>query len=92
MTIEKIYYGYMVLAGSLIGATLVAVPGFQDFMIPPYFWVLIAVGLFDGGAFLFRRNAPWTMLSMPARLIGFVIGIGLMAAIPMLAGSPARFI
>ena len=31
------------------------------------------------------------MLSMEARLLGFVIGIVLMVVIPTLAGSPARF-
>jgi hypothetical protein len=31
------------------------------------------------------------MLAVHARLIGFLIGIALMVAIPVLAGAPARF-
>ena len=71
---------------------LVAAPHVQDFVIKPYFWVLIAVGLFDGGIYLFARSAPGTMLTMNARLIGFGIGIVLMVAIPFLAGTPVRFL
>jgi hypothetical protein len=91
MTIDKIFFGYMALVGIATGAILVAVPRVQDFLIKPYFWVLIAVVLFDGGAYLRGGNAPGTMLSMQARLLGFVIGIVLMVVIPTLAGSSVRF-
>ena len=49
------------------GAILVAAPQVQDFVIKPYFWVLIAVGLFDGGIYLLGRTAPGQMLTMKAR-------------------------
>jgi predicted Na+-dependent transporter len=91
MTIDKVFFGYMALAGTLIGTILVAAPRVQEFFIKPYFWVLIAVILFDGGAYLYRRNAPEAMLSMQAKLLGFVIGVVLMVVMPTLAGSPARF-
>ncbi len=91
MTIDRIFFGYMALAGAASGALLVAAPQWQDFWIKPYFWVMIAVALFDAGVYLRWHNAPETMLSMNARLIGFVIGIVLLVAIPTLAGSPARF-
>ena len=91
MTRDRIFYGYMALVGAAAGALLVAAPQVQDFVIKPYFWILIAAGLFDAGAYLRGRNAPGTMLTMNARLIGFGIGIVLLVAIPMLAGAPARF-
>jgi hypothetical protein len=81
----------MTLVGAAVGGILVVAPRTQDFWIKPYFWVLIAVLLFDGGAYFFGRNAPGTMLTMPARLLGFVIGIVLMVVVPKLAGSSVRF-
>jgi uncharacterized membrane protein HdeD (DUF308 family) len=92
MTIDKLFYGYMTLVGVIVGAALVAAPQFGDYFIKPYFWVLIAVGLFEAGTSFYLRNASGPMLTMQARLIGFVIGIVLMVAIPMLAGSLARFV
>ena len=45
MTIDRVFYGYMLLIGVLVGVILVAAPQVGDFVIKPYFWVLIAVGL-----------------------------------------------
>jgi len=92
MTISRVFFGYMALVGVLVGTMLVAAPQVGDFFIKPYFWVLIAVALFDGGSSLYRRNAPGAMLTMQSRMIGFGIGIALMVVIPSLAGSPARFL
>ena len=41
-------------------------------------------------AFARGRGAPGTVVSMDARLAGFVLAIVLMVAIPIVAGSPAR--
>ena len=82
----------MALVGMLTGATIVAAPSVGDSWFKPYFWVLIAVALFDGAVFLLRQSNPSiTAVLMEAKLLGFVIGIVLMVAIPTLAGSPARF-
>lgn len=91
MTIDRVFFGYMTLVGIVTGAILAVAPTAGDFWIKPYFWVLVAVALFEAGTSLYRRNTPGTLLTMQGRLIGFVIGIVLMVAIPMLAGSPARF-
>ena len=91
MTIDRIFFGYMAVVGIAIGAIVVAVPRVQDFVIKPYFWVLIAVALFDVATYLHAKNAPGTMITMQARLLGFVIGVVLMVVIPTLAGSPGRF-
>ena len=91
MTIDRLFYGYMALIGLAAGALLVVAPHTAEFWIKPYFWVLIAVALFDGGAMLMGRNTPDTMLPMTARVIGFVVGALLMVAVPTFAGSPATF-
>ena len=91
MTIDRLFFGYMTLVGAAAGALLVAAPRAQDFLIKPYFWVVLAIVLFDVGAYLQGRNAAGTMLTMNARLLGFVIGVVLMVAIPTLAGAPVRF-
>jgi len=58
MTVDRIFFVYMVLVGIAAGAILVAAPQVQNCAIKPYFWVLIAVGLFDGGLYLLGRTAP----------------------------------
>jgi hypothetical protein len=58
MTVDRIFFVYMVLVGIAAGAILVAAPQVQNFAIKPYFWVLIAVGLFDGGLYLLGRTTP----------------------------------
>jgi hypothetical protein len=88
---DRIFFVYMALVGAASGAALVAAPQLQDVWIKPYFWVLIAVVLFDLGAYLLGRNAPGTMLTMNARLLGFVIGVVLMVTVPTLAGAPVKF-
>lgn len=91
MTIDRIFYVYMALFGAATGAVLVAVPPVQDFALKPYFWILIAVGLFDGAALLRGRNAPGTMLPTLARVIGFGLGIAAMVAVPLLTGTTVRY-
>jgi hypothetical protein len=91
VTVDRIFFAFMVLVGIAAGAILVAVPQAQSFVIKPYFWILIAVGLFDGGLYLSGRTPPGQMLSMGARLAGFVFGIVMMVVIPAIAGVPVRF-
>jgi uncharacterized membrane protein HdeD (DUF308 family) len=91
MTLDRIFFAYIAVIGSALGVALLAAPRLQDFVIKPYFWILIAVALFDVGAYLRGKNAPGTMLSMQARLLGFVIGIVLMVAVPTLGGAQVRF-
>jgi hypothetical protein len=91
VTVDRIFFVFMVLVGIAAGAILVAIPQAQNFLIKPYFWILIAVGLFDGGLYLLGRTGPGQMLSMGARLAGFVFGIVMMVVIPAIAGAPVRF-
>jgi hypothetical protein len=91
MTVDRVFFGYMVLVGAAVGALLIAAPQVQNFAIKPYFWILIAVALFDGGNYLLGRTASGQMLTMGARLLGFVLGVVLMVMIPTLARAPVKF-
>jgi hypothetical protein len=88
--INRLFLGYMVAIGLAAGAVLVAKPETRDFRVSPYFWVLIATALFEFTAFARGRGAPGTTISMEIRLLGFVLGVVLMAVVPILAGSPGR--
>jgi hypothetical protein len=90
MTSDRIFYGYMALIGLAAGATLATVPQAQGFPVAPYFWILIAAGLFEIGSLLLRRGAP--MLTAGQRVVGFGIGIALMVAIAWAAGATVRLI
>jgi uncharacterized membrane protein HdeD (DUF308 family) len=91
MTLDRLFFTLMALAGVAAGGALVAAPQLQNFAIKPYFWILIAIAAFDLGVYVMRRNAPGTMLTMNARLLGLVIGVVLMVVIPTLAGAPVKF-
>jgi uncharacterized membrane protein HdeD (DUF308 family) len=91
MTLDKVFFAAMALCGIAAGLGLVAAPQLQNFVIKPYFWILIAIAAFDIGVYLMRRNAPGEMLTMNARLLGLVIGVVLMVVIPTLAGAPVKF-
>jgi hypothetical protein len=92
LKIDRLFFGYMILVGAVTGLVLVAAPSVGDSWFKPYFWVLIAVAVFDGAVFLLRQGKmTTTAVSMEAKLLGFVIGIVLMVVIPSIAGAPARF-
>jgi hypothetical protein len=91
MTTDRIFYGYMVVVGIVTGAILIIVPGVADGWFKPWFWVLGAVALFDVSAALYLRSPPGAALAMNARVIGFVIGSVLMAALPSIAGVQVQY-
>jgi hypothetical protein len=90
MSINHVFLAFMVLVGAGVGIVLVLYPESRDFRLSPYFWVLIAMALFELAAFARGQGAPGTVVTMDARLAGFVLAIVLMVVIPILAGSPAR--
>ena len=89
-TINRIFLGFMIVAGLGAGALLVARPELREFRVSPYFWILIAMALFEFAAFARGRGAPGTTIAMEIRLLGFVLAVVLMVAVPILAGSPGR--
>jgi len=51
-----LFLGFMIAAGLVTGGVLVAAPQVRDFRISPYFWVLIAMALFE---FADTPEAAW---------------------------------
>ena len=90
MTTDHIFLGFMGAVGTAAGATLIAMPETRDLRVPPYFWVLIAMVLFEVTLFAFWRGVTGRMVSNGARLLGFVLAVVIMIVMPILAGSPGR--
>ena len=88
MTINRIFIVFMTLCGLIIAGLVMFFPQSRNFGIPPYFWVLIAMVVFEGIAFALSRGAPGTVITMESRVIGFVVAIALMLLVPYAAGLP----
>ena len=88
MTIDRLFIAFMTACGLIIAGLVMFFPQSQNFGIPPYFWVLIPMAIFEGVAFARNRGAPGPVITMETRLIGFVVAIALMLVIPYLAGQP----
>ena len=89
---DLIFFAFMAAVGLAAGALLVAMPQSQRFVVPPFFWILIAVGLFELGTFLLRQKTPGALLSLNARLIGLLLGVFLMLGITLIAGVEVQFL
>ncbi|MCX7297056.1 MAG: hypothetical protein NTU64_09295 [Hyphomicrobiales bacterium] len=70
-----------------MGAVLLTVPESRDLSLGPYFWVLIGIALFEAVAVYLRgglANGP--PMTMPTRMIGFVVAIAPMLFVRLTAG------
>ena len=90
MTIDRIFLAFMAACGIAAGIVLIAAPEARNMRIAPYFWVLIAMALFELASYARGRGAVGTTISIEARLLGLVIGVVLMVLLPVLAGSPGK--
>lgn len=90
MTINHLFLAFMAVVGAAVGIILVVKPETRDFRVSPYFWVLLAMGLFELLAFARGRGAPGTAVTMDVRVSGFLMAIVLMVVIPIVSGSSAR--
>jgi hypothetical protein len=88
--IDRLFLIYASAVGLAVGIAVTLWPALREFRISPYFWVLIAVALYDVGAVLYGRGAPDTTLAMQFRLLGFVTAIVLMVLAPIVAGPLLR--
>jgi hypothetical protein len=88
MTIDRLFIAFMTLCGLATAGILVFFPQSREFRVAPYFWVLIAMAIFEGIAFARGQGAPGTVIAMESRVVGFVVAIALMLVIPYLAGLP----
>lgn len=89
MTINHLFLAFMGVVGAAVGIILVK-PETRDYRISPYFWVLLAMALFELLAFARGRGAPGTAVTMDVRVSGFLMAIVLMVVIPIVAGSSVR--
>ena len=78
MTLNHLFLGFMALIGVAVGALLVAKPALRDVGLPPYFWILIAMLLFELAVFLRTRRAPGATIAMEMRLLALVLAVVLM--------------
>ena len=91
INLTHIFLAFALAAGLAVGAALVAFPAFRAFNLPPYFIVLLALAAFDGLCFWRGGGAPGSVVSMPVRFAGFVIGTLAIAAIGAWAGIEIRY-
>jgi hypothetical protein len=91
VSINRIFIVFATVVGVAVGCVIVLVPQSRTVALAPYFWVLIAFALFEGIVYARRGTAAGPPITMPTRIIGFVIALGLMALIPMLAGVELKF-
>lgn len=82
----------MAVCGIIAGGILVLAPQSAKFVVPPYFWVLVAMLAFEGLAHWRLGGNPGSLLSMEFRLIGLIVGVALMFAVPYLAGAPVSLL
>jgi hypothetical protein len=90
MNISRIFIGFAIVVGLIVGGTIVLFPQSRDFAVAPYFWVLIAFGLFELLAFVRSGSAAGPPVSAQTRIIGFVIALALMIFVPLAAGMPLK--
>jgi hypothetical protein len=91
MTTARIFILYSFLVGLATGSILVWVPKSRTIGLEPYFWVLIALALFEVIAYTRRGREPGPPVSMAVRIAGFVIGLVLMYVIPLAAGVDVKY-
>jgi len=87
MAINHVFFAFMAVIGAATGVIVALRPQVRDSAVAPYFWVLIAMALFELINFSRARGAPGTVITMEARLIALVIAIVLMVVIPIFAGT-----
>jgi hypothetical protein len=83
---DHLFIGLIIVLGAAIGTLLAFFPQSRSFALPPYFWVVIAMGLIEVGLALRRGGTFQPTVTMQARIIGLTVAIALMLLIPYLAG------
>ena len=92
LTLDKIFYLYMAAVGLFVAVLLINVAAAQEFFIAPFFWIVLAVGLFDVGNSFVPRGERAVMLTNLSRGIGLGIGLAVTWAVTFYAGTPVRFV
>ena len=92
LTLDKMFYVYMAAVGVVTSLLLVYVAAAREFVIPPFFWIVLAIALFDVGNSFVPRDDRVPMLTNLSRGIGLGIGLAVMWAVTAYAGTTVRFI
>lgn len=90
MTLNRVFVAFMAVVGTAVGIVLALAPEARNAKVPPYFWVLIIMLIFELATYARGRGAPGTMVTMEFRMLGFIVAIVAMVAVPILAGSPGK--
>jgi len=86
MTDDRMFIGIVTVLGVLFSFILAFMPQSRAFPLPPYFWVLIAMGAVEILLSLRRGRGFQPAVTMQARIIALALAIGAMLLIPYLAG------
>jgi hypothetical protein len=89
--IGRIFLIFAAVVGVVSGCLLVWVPKSRDIGIEPYFWVLIAILLFETVLFIRRGTSGAPPISMQTRIAGFLLAMVLMFLIPVAAGVQVKY-
>ncbi len=89
MDTGRIFIIYATVVGLIVGGVIVLYPQSRDFTVAPYFWILIAFGVFELVAFA-RSSNGGPPITGTTRIISFAIALVLMVVIPMAAGMPMK--
>jgi hypothetical protein len=86
MKLDWIFYGFAFLIGLAASALYIYVPGSRGFAISPYFWILVAIALFETAVMYVRGFEYGPPLTMTQRLVGFALAVGLFLILRTSAG------
>ncbi len=84
--IDWIFFGFCLLCGIAAGVVSVMFPQSGTMVVSPYFWVLIAVALFETVAIYLRGFEFGPPLTMKTRVLGFCLAVGTMVVIRLGGG------
>lgn len=76
---------FTAIVGALSGFIVVRQPAANDFALPPLLWIFLAMAAFEIAVGYALGRPLGTLIAMPVRLAGAVIGVGLLLLIPYVA-------
>ena len=86
MRLDWIFYGFALVIGAAAGALYIYVPGSRGFAVSPYFWILVAIAIFETGVMSVRGFEYGPPLTMTQRICGFALAVGLLLVLRTGAG------
>jgi hypothetical protein len=92
LTLDRIFYLYIAAAGFFFGLLFVHMTAAREFVIAPFFWIVLAIGLFEICNSFASRVSGAGVLTNRARVVGLCIGLAVMWAVTLYAGTPVRFV